>query len=464
MVASRRAERSTHPWRTAVLAGMASYLDAGVIAGTGIALVLYEDALDLSETDIGVLSGLLTIMFAVGALFGGRLGDRFGRRKVFTVSIALYVVGVAFLAFAAAPWMLAVGVVVAGLAVGADLPVSLALIAEEAPEGEKGKLVAFSGFLWLSGIVVVIVLSIALSGLDELGGRILYGQLLAVAVVVLVLRLRLRESAEWASARSVVDAGEDGAVDFSQMPQLLRPPVRAAVLATGLYYALWNLVAGTFTQFGPFLLTELAGTSVQDAVIPVALALPLGIAGALVFMRVVDRPARRGWFTAGTALFVAAMAVPTFGGVSQGTFIAFFLLFGASTGFSGETIYKVWSQELLPTLLRTTGQGVTMAFARLLAALAAFGTPALAVANVSVLFGLLFAAAIASAAIGLFWAQRLPRAVDLGTLPMRIDVHVASTPAPARDVSRPARNAETTRVGVPAHAAERVGGDVGGLR
>jgi MFS transporter, SP family, inositol transporter len=69
------------------------------------------------------------------------------------------------------------------------------------------------------------------------------------------------------------------------------------------------------------------------------------------------------------------------------------MLVGMGAAFSGETIYKVWSQEMVPTLLRSTAQGVTIAFARITAAL--------------------FALSVVSGLMGLFWITRLPKAREL---------------------------------------------------
>ena len=63
-------------WRVAILAGMASYLDAGSIITSGGALVLYKNHFGITLGQIGELSAMLTFLFAIGALIGGRLGDR----------------------------------------------------------------------------------------------------------------------------------------------------------------------------------------------------------------------------------------------------------------------------------------------------------------------------------------------------------------------------------------------------
>ena len=82
-------------WYRTTFSGMASYLDAAAIISTGTALVLYKEPLGLSDSNIGALSAILTFLMAIGALVGGRLGDVFGRRRVFMVTMALYTVGAA---------------------------------------------------------------------------------------------------------------------------------------------------------------------------------------------------------------------------------------------------------------------------------------------------------------------------------------------------------------------------------
>ncbi|MET7474816.1 MFS transporter [Streptomyces sp. NPDC005648] len=401
------------PWKTAVLAGMASYLDAGALVTSGIAIGgYYAGPLQLAPGTIGSLLGLQTLAFAAGALFGGRLGDRYGRRKVFTLSLVLYAVGILLLLVAAGLPALYAGVVTTGLAIGADLPVSLALANERAPAGRKGTMVVFSGMLWLAGIVAVLVLSSFMGVRGTTGGRILFAHLLVVAVVVLLLRLSLGESAEWTAARRAADARSTSgteSVQFARFRELFTPPVRYALLATGLYYASWNLGANTLGQFGTFLWTALAKGQVEQFSRLTLLGLPLGFLAGLVFMRVVDKPARHTWFAAGSALIVAAWALPALLGPGKITLVATMLISGLGNAFAGESVYKVWSQELFPTLLRATAAGVTTAFARAVAGLAALGTPAFALGHTRLFFDLLLGFMLLAAVIGLVWIPRLSK-------------------------------------------------------
>lgn len=83
--------------------------------------------------------------------------------------------------------------------------------------------------------------------------------------------------------------------------------------------------------------------------------------------------------------------------------------------FAGESIYKVWSQELFPTLLRATAGGLTTAFARGLAGLVALGTPTfalgLALGHARLFLGLLLGFTVVAGVTGLVRVPRLPKAL-----------------------------------------------------
>lgn len=397
-------------WRVAVLAGMASYLDAGAIVTNGTALVLYRDHFNLSLEQIGRLSAVLTFLFAFGALVGGRLGDRFGRRLVFTATLVGLTAGFALMALAGSVAMLYVGVAVIGLCIGADLPVSMAMIAEEAPPGAKGRLIAFSHVLWMGAVIVVLICQSLVGHLGAMGARIMWLHLLVVGLAVLVLRSRLPESREWTEAKARQSAHDGGdAVDLGALKQLLAGPYLVPMVALGLFYALVNLAANTAGQFKTLIYTTLGGLTVSQSGLVGLVALGVAFSSTLVFMRTVDRPSRMNWFALGGALYCAAQALPLIFGFQAWTLIAAALMSGVGGAFAGEPMWKIWSQELFPTLLRSTAQGATTFFTRLVAAAAALVTPQLLAAGPQILYGTFFVAIALTTAMGWFWIRRMPR-------------------------------------------------------
>ncbi|WP_353815692.1 MFS transporter [Agromyces sp. SYSU T00266] len=202
MVRGRASTWRVHPWWVAVVAGMASYVDALAIAGFAAAVVIYGDDLALAAREIGLAAGALSIGIAAGALVGGRLGDRLGRRPVFTATMVLIVVGAVGL-FVASDFAVVVGAaLLLGLGVGADLPVALATISEAARDDHRGKLLAFTNLLWVLGGVVGGALTAFLGDLGRPGAEVIFAHLAVMASLVLAARLTVPESERWLAART----------------------------------------------------------------------------------------------------------------------------------------------------------------------------------------------------------------------------------------------------------------------
>ncbi len=395
-------------WRTAVLGGFASYIDSAVIVAGGTAWVLYQDSLELGSWDIGALSAIITFCLAVGALVGGRLGDRFGRKRVFSIDLLVLAFGLLILMVAPSAVFLYAGVVVVGLAIGADIPVSLALIAEEAPPDQRSRLVAFSQVLWLMGIVASMVLGFAVSGLGPLGARILFGHVFVVAIVIWFLRRTLPESRQWNRAVETVDhvAAEPTHVHRNRTRDLL--PYLAPMLATACFYTFNNLSANTIGQFQTFLFVNVADVSVTTATFVGVVGIPIGLLGNLVFMRIAPRPLRMKGFVLGSALLVIGFAVPLSLGVDVTTLAIATFLSGFGGGLAGEAIYKVWSQELFPTLIRASAQGSTIFVTRTLTAAFAFVTPVIAESSPRALMAILVGLNATAGLVGYLWVRRFP--------------------------------------------------------
>jgi inositol transporter-like SP family MFS transporter len=71
-------------WKWSALAGMASYLDAGSIVALGAGLALFQSYLNLSDGAVGALAaiGPNAVGCAIGAIGGGWLGDKLGRKRI----------------------------------------------------------------------------------------------------------------------------------------------------------------------------------------------------------------------------------------------------------------------------------------------------------------------------------------------------------------------------------------------
>lgn len=412
-------------WFRTSVAGMASYLDAAAIISTGTALVLYQEPLGLTTGDIGRLSALLTFMIAVGALVGGRLGDLYGRKRVFMVTMALYTVGAALMVVAGGPALLYVGVVLLGIAVGADLPVSLAMIAEEAPEGARGRLVSFSHILWLVGILAAQMLGIIVGNMGQTGGRALYVHLTVVAIVTMVLRARLPESHLWAAAHqgdpALAPAATGGgpgqaapgdSVDLGTLKQLLRGPFLAPMLAVALFYALVNIGANTGGQFNTYMYVNLAGSTVQLASTVSFITFGIAFGATYLLMRIVDGSNRMRWFTVMAVFYTAGYLVPAILGVHLWTLVTMGVVGSIAGAIAGEPMFKIWAQELFPTVYRSTAQGVMIAITRVVAAVVALWTPTLLDSSPSLLFFFVAACIACGALIGIFWINRYPRVAD----------------------------------------------------
>lgn len=367
------------PWWVAFVCGMASYIDAAAIVSSGTALVLYQQDGIVSEGEIGILSGALTLCIALGALSGGRLGDRFGRRKIFVITMAVVIVGALTLIFGSSFPTLLAGMILVGLGSGADLPVSLATISEAAADNNRGKLIGFSHVLWYAGIIGANAFGAIVGDMGRIGGQIMFTHILVASAIILALRITIPESVSWSTAVSERRAGlQTIRARTTGLSALLNNrELLVTAIALFIFYSLTNLGANTNNQFGTYIAVNVIGISVQLQSVIAICSLFLGIFGAMIFMRLVDTPLRMKLYLIGAAMLVIGYLIPVALGFSLAAWIALKLLTTIGGAFAFETIMKVWTQESFPTLLRSTVQGAVIAGARIVAAGVAIVTPTL---------------------------------------------------------------------------------------
>ena len=362
-------------WKNSILAGLANYIDGGSIVAGSAALALWAAAFHLTPTFVGIIGAFSAnaISAGIGALVGGWLCDRLGRKTIYQYDMIFYAFGMLWLVFAMRPWMIVVGSILVGLAVGADLPASWALIAELAPQRERGKHSGLAQVLWYLGPVVVLLLSVVLAPLGELGARIVFAHLAVVAIVLTMLRRSMKESTLWQDAKNTAETsvhgprGERNSLwSLRTLRQLFTSQSLKSMVFLIAMYGIWNLWAGTNGFFFPYILrtvgaeSQAASVAVQAGGYTVAM-----ISIGLVFMRYSDRVSQRlmmgvsGLMQVAGMLLIALFPLTTL--VALG--YAFLLQFGG--GFGQQSFFQLWSAELFPTMGRSTAQGVMFAVVRI---------------------------------------------------------------------------------------------------
>ncbi|WP_016908007.1 MFS transporter [Streptomyces xiaopingdaonensis] len=402
---------SKQQWKWTVLAGMASYLDAGSIVALGSGLALFQDRLGLSGTAVGVLAaiGPNAIGAAIGAFIGGRLGDKLGRKRIYQYDLLVYAAAILLVAFAANPSMLFAGTFVVGVAVGADVPTSLALVGELSPSKARGKLLGLTQVTWNLGPVVVLLLAFAMAPLGLLGIRIVFLHLFVVAIVTYLLRRGMTESVVWKAARSSGRAAGAG------VRHLLRGPHLRALVWTGGIYLTWNLMAGTNGIFTPYMVRTLGAGGQATSVALQCASFALAIVGTVaIYMRFADsgHRHRRVMWVIGASMQVAAWGLFLVLPFTVPVILCNVLLFGIGQTMAGEGFYKTVSQELFPTMLRGTAQGITFGVARVVLGIWSFFVPVLAATGVTAVAAFLTGCLVVCGVLGYFMPNTTGKSLD----------------------------------------------------
>ncbi|WP_298196308.1 MFS transporter [Novosphingobium sp.] len=391
-------------WRDTILAGLANYIDSGSIVAGSLALALWVETYHISPTMLGLIGAFSAnaISAGVGALIGGVLCDRFGRKRIYQFDMLFYAFGMAWLTFATAPWMIFTGFVLVGLAVGADIPASWSLIAELAPKRERGRFSGIAQVLWYLGPVVVLLLGLVLAPYGILGIRLIFGHLMVIALVLTLFRSRMHESAYWTEAKAASAGGPE-----ANWRQLLTPRHLRSILFLVGMYGFWNLWAGTNGFFFPYILRTVGGQSQEASVALQALNFGLGIVSILlVFMRLADRVNQRLLFMTSALLQIGGMALLALLPLTREVALLHVCIMAAACGFGAQSFFQLWSSELFPTLLRSTAQGVTFAIVRIGLGCFSFFVPMLTATGFHTLAWILVGFLAASAVIGWIGAPR----------------------------------------------------------
>ena len=170
---------------------------AGALAG-----VLKESpSLHFTNTDIGLASSAYLIGAVLGALFFGWLTDRLGRKKLFFVTVAVYLVATAATAFSWNIWSFAFFRFMTGAGIGGEYAAINSTIQELVPARMRGWTdLAINGSFWIGAALGAIGSIILLDPgvvAPDLGWRLAFLIGAGLAVVIFLMRFWLPESPRW---------------------------------------------------------------------------------------------------------------------------------------------------------------------------------------------------------------------------------------------------------------------------
>ncbi|PTY76658.1 tetracycline resistance MFS efflux pump [Heyndrickxia sporothermodurans] len=113
-----------------------------VMVGFGIIIPVipfYAEKIGANPTELGLLMGVYSLMQLISAPIWGRISDRIGRKPVMMIGIFGLAVSFFLMALSSQLWMLFVARIIGGLLSSANMPTTMAYVADITSEEDRGK-------------------------------------------------------------------------------------------------------------------------------------------------------------------------------------------------------------------------------------------------------------------------------------------------------------------------------------
>jgi MFS family permease len=229
-------------WRVVMALGIAWVLDGleVTLVGSVGSVLEREDTLALSAAQVGWTGSVYIGGAVLGALIFGRLADRLGRKKLFMITLAVYMLATLATAFSTGFVFLSICRFLTGVGIGGEYAAINSAIDELIPARLRGRVnLAINGSFWL-GAALGAGLSLVLLDPRVLGPALgwracfILGAVMAVAIVL--VRRHVPESPRWLLVHG---RAEQANQIVEQIEAQVRrqhgklPPVQAGMHASG---------------------------------------------------------------------------------------------------------------------------------------------------------------------------------------------------------------------------------------
>ena len=314
-----------------IAVSLTNFLDSGCIVASGVALAAWAIAFNFDNVWVSILGAVGANAFgaAVGALIGGFLADRFGRKFIYTYNLLVYATGVFLIMCAVNLPMLCAGIVISGLSVGAGVPSSWSYISEMSSSTSRAANIGISQFAWSCGPAVIFLIALLFSFIFPTFGpdgallpagtygpfdglfamRLLFLILFVVALIAWNLQRKLEESKDWTEKQSAAEGKRDTFIQMMGRALTNSVNVKSIVFLVAVYLT-WNIVAGTMGQFMPYMYA--AAGHLDDTTISLLQAVMwiLTAVGSLaIFSKFGDKIPHRILFAATAVMALASVGV-----------------------------------------------------------------------------------------------------------------------------------------------------------
>ncbi|QGH69871.1 MFS transporter [Pseudactinotalea sp. HY158] len=207
---------SNFHWRVVIGLGAVWILDGLEVTMVGAVasrLTQSGSGIEINSAQIGLAGAVYVAGACLGALFFGQLTDKLGRKRLFMITLIVYLVATVATGFAFAPWYFFLARFFTGAGIGGEYAAINSAIDEMIPGRVRGRVdLIINGSYWLGAVggnlAAVVLLDKALFPAD-IGWRIAFGIGAVLGLGVLYVRRGIPESPRWLFIHGYQDQAEE---------------------------------------------------------------------------------------------------------------------------------------------------------------------------------------------------------------------------------------------------------------